>query len=58
MAGKYEIIARYTDGIPKYWIGRKIDPKEPLDENNVQWKTKDGTPLVFRRYEDARIAVE
>ena len=57
MAEKYQIIARYTEGIPKYWIGKKIDPNEPLDDDNVQWKTKDGTPLVFVQYEEARMAL-
>jgi len=57
MSEKYAIIARYTEGVPKYWIGKKKDSNQPLDDNNVQWKTKDGVPLVFKDYEDARIAL-
>lgn len=50
---KYQIIARYTDGLPKYWIGRKIDPEKPLEESNVEWKQKDGKPVRYEEYADA-----
>jgi len=53
MAGKYQIIARYTEGVPKFWIGRKIDPDKPLNEENVEWKIKDGVPLRYDQFRDA-----
>ena len=53
MSKKYDIIARYTDGVAKYWIGRKIDPGKPLDDDNVEWKERDGSPLIFDEYSDA-----
>jgi len=58
MAGKYQIIARYTDGKPKYWIGRKTDLSIPLLEDNVEWKTENGMPLVFEEYKDAWNAMQ
>ena len=59
MADKYQIIARYTEGIPKYWIGQKIDPNRPLDDDNVRWKTHaDGTIIKYSQYADAKAAVD
>lgn len=57
MAEKYQIIARYTDGNADFWIGRKLNPDGPLNEENVEWKRKDGMPLRFKNYKDARNAL-
>lgn len=53
MAGKYEIIARYTDGIAHFMLGKKIDPEKALEEGNVKWMEAGGKPLIFERYKDA-----
>lgn len=57
MAGKFQIIARESEGNVRFWVGRKINPDLPLDEDNVEWKLRDGRPVKFDRYADAEAVV-
>ena len=58
MARNYGIIARYTDGRPQYYLGKKADPDMPLNEENVIWMKKDGRPVIFEEYSDAKDYLE
>ena len=58
MAKHFEIIARYTEGVARFMIGRKIDPEKPLDEGNVQWLEQDGHPVAFENYRDAELCLK
>jgi len=53
MRGKYQVIARYTDGVAKFWIGRKQDRDLPLGDDNIEWLMEGKTPAVFDEYQDA-----